>query len=87
MNSHFDMLLAVSDRTVLMLICLFFLTRTRPFRQLRQKMNIRRWRKRRSSRFFRCSHCSAPGRGIHVDGSLLNVRVIAVMAGGILFGP
>ena len=40
MPSHFDMLLAVFDRAALMLICLFFLTRTRVFRQLLQKMNI-----------------------------------------------
>ena len=37
MISHFDMLLAVFDRAALMLICLFFLTRTPLFRQLLQK--------------------------------------------------
>ncbi|BAN96621.1 signal transduction histidine kinase, LytS [Plautia stali symbiont] len=37
MPSHFDMLLAMFDRAALMLICLFFLTRTRVFRQLLQK--------------------------------------------------
>lgn len=25
--------------------------------------------------------------GINVEGSLVNVRIIAIMAGGILFGP
>lgn len=37
MHSVFEMLLAVFDRAALMLICLFFLTRTRQFRQLLQK--------------------------------------------------
>ena len=40
-QSIFDMLLAVFDRAALMLICLFFLTRTRHFRQLLQKMSTR----------------------------------------------
>ena len=37
MHSMFEMLLAVFDRAALMLICLFFITRTRHFRQLLQK--------------------------------------------------
>ena len=80
------MLLAVFDRAALMLICLFFLTRTRLFRQLLQKKTIRR-SSSASSRRFSLFALFSTYSGINVEGSLVNVRVIAIMAGGILFGP
>ncbi|MBS6438636.1 MAG: sensor histidine kinase [Pantoea sp.] len=87
MISHFDMLLAVFDRAALMLICLFFLTRTRLFRQLLQKDEHAPLEKAAVIAIFSLFALFSTWSGIHVDGSLLNVRVIAVMAGGILFGP
>jgi len=85
--SHFDMLLAVFDRAALMLICLFFLTRTRLFRQLLHKDDHSPLEKAAVIAIFSLFALFSTWSGIHVDGSLLNVRVIAVMAGGILFGP
>lgn len=87
MISHFDMLLAVFDRAALMLICLFFLTRTRLFRQLLHKDDHSPLEKTAVIAIFSLFALFSTWSGIHVDGSLLNVRVIAVMAGGILFGP
>lgn len=87
MTSHFDMLLAVFDRAALMLICLFFLTRIRPFRQLLQKDEHSPLEKAVVTAIFSLFALFSTWSGIEVDGSLLNVRVIAVMAGGILFGP
>lgn len=87
MPSHFDMLLAVFDRAALMLICLFFLTRTRVFRQLLQKDEHSIGEKAVVTAIFSLFALFSTWSGINVDGSLLNVRVIAVMAGGILFGP
>ncbi len=87
MSSHFTMLLAVFDRAALMLICLFFLTRTRPFRQLLQKDEHTRAEKVAVTAIFSLFALFSTWSGVNVDGSLLNVRVIAVMAGGILFGP
>lgn len=87
MPSHFDMLLAVFDRAALMLICLFFLTRTRAFRQLLQKDEHSRQEKVVVTAIFSLFALFSTWSGIDVDGSLLNVRVIAVMSGGILFGP
>lgn len=87
MSSHFTMLLAVFDRAALMLICLFFLTRTRPFRQLLQKDEHTRAEKVAVTAIFSLFALFSTWSGVDVDGSLLNVRVIAVMAGGILFGP
>lgn len=87
MQSHFNMLLAVFDRAALMLICLFFLTRTRPFRQLLQKDEHSVQEKLVVTAIFSLFALFSTWSAINVEGSLLNVRVIAVMAGGILFGP
>jgi two-component system LytT family sensor kinase len=86
MHEIFTMLLAVFDRAALMLICLFFLIRLRLFRELLHKSahtpkNC--WPLPRSSLFALFSTWS----GVPVEGSLVNVRIIAVMSGGILFGP
>ncbi len=87
MQSIFEMLLAVFDRAALMLICLFFLTRTRQFRQLLQKDEHSRQELLAVTAIFSLFALFGTWSGINVDGSLVNVRVIAVMSGGILFGP
>lgn len=61
MRSTFDMLLAVYDRAALMLICLFFLTRTRHFRQLLQQDEHSRFDLAVVTAIFPCSRCLAPG--------------------------
>lgn len=87
MQSIFDMLLAVFDRAALMLISLFFMTRTRHFRQLLQKDQHSRQELVAVTAIFSLFALFGTWSGINVDGSLVNVRVIAVMSGGILFGP
>jgi len=86
-QSIFDMLLAVFDRAALMLISLFFMTRTRHFRQLLQKDQHSRQELVAVTAIFSLFALFGTWSGINVDGSLVNVRVIAVMSGGILFGP
>ncbi|WP_233527712.1 sensor histidine kinase [Serratia sp. PAMC26656] len=81
------MLLAVFDRAALMLICLFFLTRTRLFRQLLQKEDHSPLELGMVTAIFSLFALFSTYSGINVEGSLVNVRVIAIMAGGILFGP
>ncbi|WP_354292920.1 sensor histidine kinase [Paramixta manurensis] len=81
------MLLAVFDRAALMLICLFFLTRTRHFRQLLQNEEHSRQELAAVTAIFSLFALFSTWSGINVDGSLLNVRTIAIMSGGILFGP
>lgn len=85
--SMFEMLLAVFDRAALMLICLFFLTRTRHFRQLLQKEQHSRQELFAVTAVFSLFALFSTWTGIHVEGSLVNVRTIAIMSGGILFGP
>ncbi len=83
----FEMLLAVFDRAALMLICLFFITRTRHFRQLLQKDEHSRQERLAVTAIFSLFALFSTWTGINVDGSLVNVRTIAIMSGGILFGP
>lgn len=87
MNEIFEMLLAVYERAELMLICLFLLTRTRRFRQLLQTEEHSRQEQVAVTAIFCLFAIFSNYSGIHVEGSLINVRVIAVMSGGILFGP
>ena len=87
MHPFFEMLLAVFDRAALMLICLFFLTRTRLFRQLLQKEDHTPLELGMVTAIFSRFALFSTYSGVNVEGSLVNVRVIAIMAGGILFGP
>lgn len=87
MHPFFEMLLAVFDRAALMLICLFFLTRTRLFRQLLQKEDHTPLELGMVTAIFSLFALFSTYSGVNVEGSLVNVRVIAIMAGGILFGP
>jgi len=86
-HSMFEMLLAVFDRAALMLICLFFITRTRHFRQLLQKDEHSRQELLAVTAIFSLFALFSTWTGINVEGSLVNVRTIAIMSGGILFGP
>ncbi|MGO1298484.1 MAG: LytS/YhcK type 5TM receptor domain-containing protein [Vibrio sp.] len=81
------MLLAVFERAALMLMTLFLLTRT----QLFQTIVIKRHRRPSEiavvSVLFIFFAVLSTYTGVHVSGSLVNVRIIAIMSGGILFGP
>jgi two-component system LytT family sensor kinase len=79
------MLLAVFDRAALMLICLFFLIRLRLFRELLHK-SAHPKELLAVTAIFSLALFST-WSGVPVEGSLVNVRIIAVMSGGILFGP
>jgi len=81
------MLLAVFDRAALMLICLFFLIRIRLFRELLHKSAHTPRELLAVTAIFSMFALFSTWSGVPVEGSLVNVRIIAVMAGGILFGP
>ncbi|WP_414037715.1 LytS/YhcK type 5TM receptor domain-containing protein, partial [Obesumbacterium proteus] len=81
------MLLAVFERAALMLICIFFLTRIRLFRQLLQKEQHTRVELAAVTAIFTTFALFSTYNGISVEGALINVRIIAVISGGILFGP
>lgn len=86
MHEIFNMLLAVFDRAALMLICLFFLIRIRLFRELLHK-SAHSPKELLAVTFIFSMFALFLLVGVPVEGSLVNVRIIAVMSGGILFGP
>nr|ELY4428623.1 sensor histidine kinase [Cronobacter sakazakii] len=87
MHEIFDMLLAVFERAALMLICLFFLIRLRLFRELLHKSAHTPKELLAVTAIFSMFALFSTWSGVPVEGSLVNVRIIAVMSGGILFGP
>lgn len=87
MHEIFTMMLAVYDRAALMLICLFFLIRLRLFRELLHKSAHTPKELLAVTAIFSLFALFSTWSGVPVEGSLVNVRIIAVMSGGILFGP
>lgn len=81
------MLLAVFERAALMLMTLFFLTRTRPFQRLFQKRDHTPAERVLVATIFCLFAVFSTYNGIPVEGALINVRIIAIISGGILFGP
>lgn len=81
------MLLAVFERAALMLMTLFLLTRTRPFQRLFQKRDHTPAERVLVAAIFCLFAVFSTYTGIPVEGALINVRIIAIISGGILFGP
>lgn len=81
------MLLAVFERAALMLMTLFLLTRTRPFQRLFQKRDHTPAELLLVAAIFGLFAVFSTYTGIPVEGALINVRIIAIISGGILFGP
>ncbi|WP_036666070.1 LytS/YhcK type 5TM receptor domain-containing protein [Paludibacterium yongneupense] len=88
MSKLYNMLLLEEfERAALMLMTLFFLTRIRPFRNLLGKREHNKVELAGVSLLFCVFAVFSTYTGIPVDGSLVNVRTIAILSGGILFGP
>lgn len=86
MTEMFTMLLGLFERAALLIIFLFFLSRIPRFRQILQKGKLR-WQEYIAVTLLFCAFAIfGTYTGINVEGSLVNVRIIAVMSGGILFG-
>ncbi|WP_179234608.1 sensor histidine kinase [Heyndrickxia coagulans] len=87
METSFEMLLEIFERAALLLTCLFFITRIPRFKEIFQQEQPSVF----ELSFITAVFCSfaifATYSGIKVDGSLVNVRIIAIVSGGILFGP
>ncbi|WP_456295624.1 histidine kinase [Vibrio sp. AK197] len=81
------MLLAVFERAALMLMALFLLTRSHLFQQIVIKRQRRPKETAMISLLFICFAVFSTYTGVNVYGSVVNVRIIAIISGGILFGP
>jgi len=87
MTENYAMLLAVFERAALMLMILFFLTRIRPFQHLLRQRNHNAAELASLSVMFCLFAVLSTYTGVPVEGSLVNVRITAILSGGILFGP
>lgn len=86
-NDQFVMLLAVFERAALLLMVLFWLTRLHLIQTIVQKTDRRPAETTLLAALFIGFALFSTYTGVNVDGSLVNVRIIAIVAGGILFGP
>src|SRR5581483_2592799 len=87
MNTSLEMLIHIFERAALLLICLFFIARIPRFKESLQKDRHSPAERIVITLIFCIFAIFGTYSGIHVEGSLVNVRIIAVVSGGILFGP
>lgn len=83
------MLFEVFERAALMLTALFLLTQAKSFKQIMNKQASERSALEIGliSSLFVFFAIFSTYTGVDVEGSLINVRIIAIVSGGILFGP
>jgi two-component system, LytTR family, sensor kinase len=87
MNPTLEMIISIFERAALLLIILFFLTKIKGFKEILQKEH----HSVRELSVLTIVFCSfaifGTYSGIEVEGSLVNIRTVAIISGGILFGP
>ncbi|MEH7119124.1 sensor histidine kinase [Neobacillus vireti] len=87
MNTSLEMLIHLFERAALLLICLFFMIRVPRFKESLQKDRHSYTERLVITLVFCLFAIFGTYSGINVEGSLVNIRIIAVVSGGILFGP
>jgi len=87
MNTSLEMLIHLFERAALLLICLFFMIQIPRFRESLQKDQHSPTERIVITLVFCLFAIFGTYSGINVEGSLVNVRIIAIVSGGILFGP
>lgn len=75
------------DRVALLVICFFAITRLKGFRDVFGSEKYSRKDYAIACIVFTFFSVMANYTGINVEGSLVNVRVITIVSGGIIFGP
>lgn len=85
--SELQMLIQLIERAALLLITLFFLTRITKFKEVLQRDHHSPTELSLITMIFCLFALFGTYSGIEVEGSIVNIRIIAVMSGGILFGP
>ncbi len=83
----YNILVQLMDRATLLLICLFIITRMQSFREIFLKENYERKDYTIICIVFSIFAILATYTGVNVEGSLVNVRTITIVSGGIIFGP
>lgn len=87
MNTSLEMLIHLFERAALLLISLFFMIRIPRFKESLQKDQQSLTERLVITLLFCLFAIFGTYSGINVEGSLVNTRIIAVVSGGILFGP
>ena len=83
----YNILVQFVDRATLLLVCLFIITRIQSFREIFLKENYEKKDYAIICIVFSIFAVLATYTGLNVEGSLVNVRTITIVSGGILFGP
>lgn len=87
MEYIFNILIQLIDRAVLLLACLFIITRLQSFRNIFQRDTYRKKDYLIACAVFSIFAIISTYTGLNVEGSLVNVRTITIVSGGIIFGP
>lgn len=87
MDYIFSILIQFVDRAVLLLVCLFTITRLQSFRNIFQKDTYSKKDYLIACTVFSIFAILSTYTGLNVEGSLVNVRTITIVSGGIIFGP
>ncbi|MFT5807138.1 MAG: two-component system LytT family sensor kinase [Moritella dasanensis] len=81
------MLLGVTEQAAFMLMMLFWLTHSRLFQNIIKNPKRKPIENLIISVLFISFGVFSTYTGLNIEGAILNARIIAVLAGGILFGP
>ena len=87
LNYVFNILIGLLERVILLLLCLFIITRLRSFRNIFQKDTYRKKDYFVVCIVFSILSIMSTYTALNVEGSLVNIRTITIVSGGILFGP
>lgn len=87
MNTFQDILLQIVARISGLLLCLFLMTRLKRVKSILQKDNYNKFDYVIVAAFFSFFAVFETLVGFQVDGAIVNIRIVAIMAAGILFGP
>lgn len=83
----YDLIMQFVDRAALLLVCIFAVTRLQSFREIFLKENYEKKDYMVIGTLFSLFAVLANYTGLNVEGSLVNVRTITIVSGGIIFGP
>ena len=83
----YDILFQIINRAILLVICFFIITRLQSFREIFLKENYERKDYAIICIVFSIFAILSTYTGVNVEGSLVNVRTITIVSGGVIFGP
>lgn len=86
-STELEMLIRLIERAALLIITLFFMARVPKFKEILQRDHHSPIELTLLTTIFCIFALFGTYSGIEVEGSIINIRTIAITAGGVLFGP